>query len=185
MPMPGRTRPRRPDDHAREPRCRSRVRCRVDARRGRAHARATLTPGPRVPGGRGRDHGRAEDHRDGGRRRHPGRRIPPRAGDRARASAYVEMTRPARTATGAELDLRIFFELVDRSRALSSPEECGCLDLGKQVILDMVRLLHQRSTTLARLRRLFGIRTTEKLRAVFPARARPPTTRLRRRPPTV
>jgi hypothetical protein len=83
------------------------------------------------------------------------------------------MTRSARTATGAELDLRIFFELVDRSRALSSPEECGCLDLGKQVILDMVRLLHQRSTTLARLRRLFGIRTTEKLRAVFPSTRKP------------
>jgi transposase len=83
------------------------------------------------------------------------------------------MTRSARTATGAELDLRIFFELVDRSRALSSPEECGCLDLGKQVILDMVRLLHQRSTTLARLRRLFGIRTTEKLRAVFPGTRKP------------
>src|SRR5678815_1440123 len=83
------------------------------------------------------------------------------------------MIRSARTATGAELDLRIFFELVDRSRALSSPEECGCLDLGKQVILDMVRLLHQRSTTLARLRRLFGIRTTEKLRAVFPGARKP------------
>ncbi|MGH2907519.1 MAG: IS66 family transposase [Solirubrobacterales bacterium] len=83
------------------------------------------------------------------------------------------MTRSARTATSSELDLRIFFELVDRSRALSSPEECGCLDLGKQVILDMVRLLHERSTTLARLRRLFGIRTTEKLRAVFPGARTP------------
>jgi len=80
------------------------------------------------------------------------------------------MTRSARTATAAEFDLRVFFELVDRARALSSPEERGCLDLGQQVILDMVRLLHERSTTLTRLRRLFGIRTTEKLSAVFPAR---------------
>lgn len=92
------------------------------------------------------------------------------------------MTRSAHTATSAELDLRIFFELVDRSRALSSPEECGCLDLGKQVILDMVRLLHQRSTTLARLRRLFGIRTTEKLRAVFPGTCKPANDEA---PPTV
>ena len=80
------------------------------------------------------------------------------------------MTRSARTATTAEFDLRVFFELVDRARALSSPEERGCLDLGQQVILDMVRLLHERSTTLTRQRRLFGIRTTEKLSAVFPAR---------------
>lgn len=73
-----------------------------------------------------------------------------------------------RTATTAELDLRVFFGLVERARALYSPEERGYLDLGQQVVLDMVRLLHQRGTTITRLRRMFGIRTTEKLSAVFP-----------------
>ncbi len=83
------------------------------------------------------------------------------------------MTRSARTATRAELDLRVFFELIERAHALCSAEERGCLDLGRQVVLDMVRLLHERSTTLARLRRLFGIRTTEKLSAVFPGAGKP------------
>jgi DNA-directed RNA polymerase subunit RPC12/RpoP len=83
------------------------------------------------------------------------------------------MTRSARTATRAELDLRVFFELIERACALYSSEERGCLDLGRQVILDMVRLLHERSTTLARLRRLFGIRTSEKLSAVFPNAGKP------------
>jgi transposase len=83
------------------------------------------------------------------------------------------MTRSARTATRAELDLRVFFELIERAHALCSAEERGCLDLGRQVILDMVRLLHERSATLARLRRLFGIRTTEKLSAVFPGAGKP------------
>jgi DNA-directed RNA polymerase subunit RPC12/RpoP len=83
------------------------------------------------------------------------------------------MTRSARTATRAELDLRVFFELIERAHALYSAEERGCLDLGRQVVLDMVRLLHERSTTLARLRRLFGIRTTEKFSAVFPGAGKP------------
>ncbi|MGH8749672.1 MAG: hypothetical protein ACREU5_11270, partial [Burkholderiales bacterium] len=83
------------------------------------------------------------------------------------------MTKSARTATRSELDLRVFFELIERAHALYSVEERGCLDLGRQVVLDMVRLLHERSTTLARLRRLFGIRTTEKLSAVFPSAGKP------------
>jgi hypothetical protein len=83
------------------------------------------------------------------------------------------MTRSARTATAAELDLRLFFALIERAHALYSAEERGCLDLGQQVILDMVRLLHERSTTLTRLRRLFGIRTSEKLSAVFPGAHKP------------
>lgn len=83
------------------------------------------------------------------------------------------MTRSARTATSAELDLQVFFGLIERAGALYSAEERGCLDLGRQVILDMVRLLHERGATLARLRRLFGIRTSEKLSTVFPGAHKP------------
>jgi len=83
------------------------------------------------------------------------------------------MTRSARTSTSVELDLRVFFDTVERASALVSPEDRGRLDLGRQVFLEMMRLLHQRGTTITRLRRMFGIRTTEKLSAVFPGARTP------------
>jgi len=80
------------------------------------------------------------------------------------------MTRPARAATSTELDLRVFFDTLECARALLPPERHSSLDLGRQVFLDMMRLLHERGATITRMRRLFGIRTTERLNAVFPAR---------------
>jgi transposase len=83
------------------------------------------------------------------------------------------MTRSARTSPSAELDLRVFFDALEYARALVPPEYGGSLDLGRQIFLDMMRLLHQRGTTITRLRRLFGIRTSEKLSAVFPNAGKP------------
>ena len=80
------------------------------------------------------------------------------------------MTRPARAATSTEFDLRVFFDTLECARALLPPERHSSLDLGRQVFLDMMRLLHERGATITRMRRLFGIRTTERLSAVFPAR---------------
>ncbi|HET8758912.1 MAG TPA: IS66 family transposase [Solirubrobacteraceae bacterium] len=80
------------------------------------------------------------------------------------------MTRRARAATSTEFDLRLFFDTLDCARPLLPPERYSCLDLGRQVFLDMIRLLHERGATITRMRRLFGIRTTEKFSAVFPAR---------------
>jgi len=91
------------------------------------------------------------------------------------------MTRRARAATSPEFDLRVFFDTLECARPLLPPERHSSLDLGRQVFLDMMRLLHERGTTITRMRRLFGIRTTERLSAVFPARkpandeAPPPT----------
>lgn len=59
------------------------------------------------------------------------------------------MTRSARTSTIAELDLQDFFETLECARPLLPPERHSSLDLGRQVFLDMMRLLHQRGTTIA------------------------------------
>jgi len=79
------------------------------------------------------------------------------------------MTRSARTATRAELDLRVFFELIRARSCTVFRRGGGCLDLGRQVVLDMVRLLHERQHTLARLRRLFGSARPRSSAPCFPA----------------
>jgi transposase len=72
------------------------------------------------------------------------------------------------------VDLDAAAGMLERTRDQCSPEDHAIAEAMFQALVETKRQLRERSTTLARLRRLFGIRTTEKLSAVFPG-ARQPT----------
>jgi transposase len=78
------------------------------------------------------------------------------------------MTRSARHSEAIVVDLDAAARMLERTRDQYAPEDHAIAEGMFQALVETRRQLHERSTTLARLRRLFGIRTTEKLSAVFP-----------------
>lgn len=78
------------------------------------------------------------------------------------------MKRSARHSEGIVVDLDAAARMLERTRDQYAPEDHAITEGMFQALVETRRQLHERSTTLARLRRLFGIRTTEKLSAVFP-----------------
>jgi hypothetical protein len=94
------------------------------------------------------------------------------------------MTKVAGKST-RELDLRILPDMLEIARGQLSSEVHAYFELGFETLVDMSRLLRERGTTIVRMRRLFGLRTTERFAAVFPGARRPanddaPTTTGRR-----
>ncbi len=71
------------------------------------------------------------------------------------------------------VDLQVIRDTIEEVRPQVSPKQHENLEIGFQTLLEMARLLRERSTTLARLRRVFGLRTNEKLSAVFPKTPKP------------
>jgi hypothetical protein len=78
-----------------------------------------------------------------------------------------------RKSASIELDLRALRDALERTRAQHSPEDHACLEIAAQALIELSRLVHERGTTIARIRRMFGLHTSEKLRAVFPDRNQP------------
>jgi transposase len=70
------------------------------------------------------------------------------------------MTRPAII----EVDLTAVHDVLERSRAQLSPEDHACLAGVVQSLIEVARLVRERGTTIARLRRLFGLHSSEKLK---------------------
>ena len=71
------------------------------------------------------------------------------------------------------VDLQILDDTIEEVRVHVSPERHENLKAAREALLDMERLLRERSTTLNRLRRLWGLRPNEKLGAVFPGAPKP------------
>lgn len=67
-----------------------------------------------------------------------------------------------------ELDLQVVYGMLERLGPMMSTEERAQTELALQVVSETERQLHQRDATITRIRRLFGIRASEKLRDIFP-----------------
>lgn len=83
------------------------------------------------------------------------------------------MKRSARHAEAIEVDLDAAALMLEHTRDQWLPEHHAITAGMFHALVEMRRRLEERSATLTRLRRLFGIRTTEKLDAVFPGAPRP------------
>jgi hypothetical protein len=83
------------------------------------------------------------------------------------------MKRSARHAEAIVIDLEAAASMLEDTRDQWSPEHHAIVEGMFHTLVEMRRRLEERSATLTRLRRLFGIRTTEKLSAVFPGAPRP------------
>ena len=83
------------------------------------------------------------------------------------------MKRSARHSEAIVVDLDAAARMLERTRDQYAPEDHAIAEGMFQALVETRRQLHERSTTLARLRRLWGIRTTEKLSAVFPGAPQP------------
>jgi transposase len=66
-----------------------------------------------------------------------------------------------------ELDLRVVHAMLERLGPTISAEERAHAELALELLSETTRQLQQRDATLTRIRRLFGIRASEKLRDVF------------------
>lgn len=66
-----------------------------------------------------------------------------------------------------ELDVRVVYGMLERLESAISAEERAQTELALQVVSETKRQLQQRDATLTRIRRLWGIRASEKLRDVF------------------
>jgi len=73
------------------------------------------------------------------------------------------MTKPAII----EVDLAAVHAALAHARAQLPPEDHACLASVVQSLLELARLVRERGTTIARLRRLFGLHSSEKLKDVF------------------
>src|SRR3954467_5301970 len=71
------------------------------------------------------------------------------------------------------VDLEAAAGMLEHTRDQWSPEHHAIVEGMFHTLVEMRRRLEERSATLTRLRRLFGIRTTEKLSAVFPGAPQP------------
>jgi transposase len=71
------------------------------------------------------------------------------------------------------VDLQILDDTIEQARVQMSAERYENLKATREALFDMARLLRERSTSLNRLRRLFALRTNEKLSAVFPGALKP------------
>jgi hypothetical protein len=81
------------------------------------------------------------------------------------------MKRSARHAEAIKVDLEAAALMLEHTRDQWLPEHHAITAGMFHALVEMRRRLEERSATLTRLRRLWGIRTTEKLRAVFPRSA--------------
>ncbi len=83
------------------------------------------------------------------------------------------MSKSARKSASIELDLQVLHDTLERTRAQHSPEDHACLELWRQTFIEMLRMLRERGSTITRMRRTFGLRTNEKLSAVFAGARKP------------
>src|SRR5437868_6946881 len=83
------------------------------------------------------------------------------------------MKRSARHAEPIVLDLAAAASMLEDTRDQWLPAHHALVEVMFDTLVEMRRRLEERTATLTRLRRLWGIRTTEKLRAVFPSAPRP------------
>lgn len=83
------------------------------------------------------------------------------------------MKRSARHAEAIVVDLEAAASMLEDTRGQWSPAHHAIVEGMFHTLVEMMRRLQERSATITRLRRLFGIRTTEKLSAVFPGAPRP------------
>ena len=83
------------------------------------------------------------------------------------------MKRSARHSEAIEVDLDAAALMLEHTRDQWLPEHHAITAGMFHALVEMRRRLEERSATLTRLRRLFGIRTTEKLSAVFPGAPQP------------
>jgi transposase len=83
------------------------------------------------------------------------------------------MKRSARHSEVIAVDLEAAARMLERTRGHCPPEDYAITEGMFHALVEMTRQLHARSASLTRLRRLWGIRTTEKLSAVFPGAPQP------------
>jgi hypothetical protein len=83
------------------------------------------------------------------------------------------MKRSARHCEAIVVDLDAAASMLGRTRDQWSPEDHAIVEGMFHALAETTRQLHARGASLARLRRLWGIRTTEKLSAVFPGAPQP------------
>lgn len=83
------------------------------------------------------------------------------------------MKRSARHSEVISVDLEAAARMLERTRGHCQPEDYAITESMFHALVEMTRQLHARSASLTRLRRLWGIRTTEKLSAVFPGAPQP------------
>jgi transposase len=83
------------------------------------------------------------------------------------------MKRSARHSEVIAVDLEAAARMLERTRGHCPPEDYAITESMFHALVEMTRQLHARSASLSRLRRLWGIRTTEKLSAVFPSAPQP------------
>jgi transposase len=75
----------------------------------------------------------------------------------------VAMTPPA----VRDVDLATVHAVLERARAQLSPDDHACVVGLVQTLIELMRLVRERGTTIARLRRLFGLHSSEKLADVL------------------
>src|SRR5262245_11983315 len=61
-----------------------------------------------------------------------------------------------------DIEMNVVLEVLERARAALSPEDHACLEGLVKTFFDLSRLVRERGTTIARLRRLFGLSSSEK-----------------------
>jgi transposase len=83
------------------------------------------------------------------------------------------MKRSARQCEAIVVDLDAAASMLEHTRDQWSPEHHAIVEGMFHALVEATRQLHARGASLARLRRLWGIRTTEKLSAVFPRAPQP------------
>jgi transposase len=83
------------------------------------------------------------------------------------------MKRSARHSEVIKVDLEAAARMLERTRGHCPSEDYAITESMFHALVEMTRQLHARSASLTRLRRLWGIRTTEKLSAVFPDAPQP------------
>lgn len=83
------------------------------------------------------------------------------------------MKRSARHCEAIVVDLDAAASMLEHTRDQWSPEHHAIVEGMFYALVEATRQLHARGASLARLRRLWGIRTTEKLSAVFPRAPQP------------
>ena len=72
-----------------------------------------------------------------------------------------------------ELDLQVTLDTLERTRVQHAPEDHACLEIAIHSLVELARLVRERGTTIARIRRVFGLRKSEKLCDVFPGARKP------------
>ena len=83
------------------------------------------------------------------------------------------MKSSARHSEVITVDLEAAARMLERTRGHCPSEDYAITESMFHALVEMTRQLHARSASLTRLRRLWGIRTTEKLSAVFPSAPQP------------